>query len=351
MNAMKIALLGTAALVAVSVSARAESLEALKASMNDLTIGAVADAPAAAPATSVVWGGRVRAGVGTRYDSTALPGAQYATDIRAVGRIDVTGKTQTAVGEVGVQIALQGAAGSNTAGIANSSNSSVRTDGVTGYWKMTPTTTFSAGQMGCLCTNYSWDANTGGNYFWSSSASILNFKSSPDDPVGFRLAYADGPIGFAAQVYDGANANNNSAFGANAKISYKMDAFGIDMGGSFNGQPAAAAAWSVYGGLGYSAGMFGFGASLATGMNNAGVNVTPGSAYMKLALSDQANIQFGATREFQAAGNDTVFGATMYYSPVKQLTFGVEGAYRSNGGGAAAGDGSYSVGLVSAFSF
>ncbi len=385
MKVMKIALLGTAALVAASISARAENLDALKAAMNDLTIGAVADAPAAAaPATTVTWEGRVRAGLGVAYDPRGaaagapipVPGFggagvgagnnQTAVDFRAIGRIAVTGKTQTAVGEVGVSIALQGAAGSNTAGIANGNNGGgainggalavgsgwVRTDGVLGYWKMTPALTLSAGQLGCLCTAYSWDANTGGNYFFSSSASILGMKSSADDPVGFRLAYADGPLGFSAQVYDGVNALNTSYFGAGAKASYKIDAFGVDFGGSYNGLPPGAA-WSVYGGLGYSAGAFGFGASLATGNNNgtATGGVTPGSAYMKLALSDQANFQVGVTREFQAAGNNTVFGATMYYSPVKQLTFGIEGNFVSNGLGAAAGDGSYGFGLVSAFTF
>jgi len=384
MNVLKIALLGTAALVAASVGARAENLDALKSAMNDLTIGAVADAPAAAaPGAVVTWNGRVRLGVG--YVSSpnggigavaavagpnpaaapALWGQTSAADIRAVGRISVAGVTQTAVGEVGVNVALQGAAGSNTAGIANGSNSFVRTDGVSAYWKMSPALTMTIGQLGCLCTGYSWDAIANNYFYASTQTSILGFKSSGDDPVGIRFGYADGPLGFAMQVYDGSNVANTSYFGAMAKASYKMDAFGIDFGGSYNGL-AAGPAWSVYGGLGYSAGAFGFGASLATGNSNgtATGGVTPGSVYARLALSDQASLQMGVTREFQAAGNTTTFGAGMYYSPVKQLTFGIEGSYLSDtravvapgvagtpGVVGASNDGAISIGLVSAFSF
>ena len=48
MKVMKLALLGTAALVVASMGARAENLDTLKAQMDSLTLNAVADAPAAA---------------------------------------------------------------------------------------------------------------------------------------------------------------------------------------------------------------------------------------------------------------------------------------------------------------
>jgi len=383
MKVMKIALLGTAALVAASISARADALDSLKASINDMNVNAVADAPAAAaPATVVTWGGWVRAGIGTKFDATggigavaavagpnpaaapALLGAKYATDIWAQGELQATAKTQTAVGEVGVNVNLRSSPLSQTFGVANGSDASVRTDDFQGWWKMTPNLTLSGGQQGTLVSSYSWDAVATNWFYGGTQTSILGLKNgNPSDPTEMMLAYADGPLGFAVQVYDGGNVTTGttavngsgvSAFGVDAKASYKMDAIGFDIGGAYVGNAAGPFnAWSVFGGLGYSAGPFSIGAALATGSNGSasGSTTTPGSIQAKFNLSDAARIEMGVTRDFLAAGNPTTYGAGLYYSPAKQITLGLEGAFQSNGLGAASGDGSYTAGIVTSFSF
>jgi len=352
MKVMKIALLGTAALVAASISARADALDSLKASMNDMNVSAVADAPAAAPATVVTWGGWVRAGVGTTYNPTAFAASvgttNYATDIVTMGELNATAKTQTAVGEVGVNVNFRASAANATWGISNGNDAPARTDDFQGWWKMTPNLTLSGGQQGVLKSGYSWDGVATNWMFGQTGGGILGFNSSASDPAELMLAYADGPLGFAVQVYDGNNSANVSSFGVDAKASYKMDAIGFDIGGDYLGSATLAASWAVYGGLGYSAGPFSVGMSLGTGgANSSTVTNTPGSIQAKMALSDMARLELGATRDFTAAGNPTTIGAGLYYAPAKQITLGLEGGYVTGG----ANSGLYTAGVVTQFSF
>ena len=364
MKFLKIALLGTAALAAASVSARADSLDSLKAAMDSLNIGAVADAPAAAaPATVVVWNGFVRAGVTTFYNSIT---PQYATDVRTYGEIKVTAKTETAVGEVGVDFQIQKDGSRNNAPLGNGNVGAVTTDGIHGWWKMTPTMTLSGGTMGTLAkSSYSWDANA--TNWWSAWTGGGVFGGIPNgDPAAVQLAYADGPLSFAAQVEDSSNnpVNNSSAFGVTGKIGYKMDAFGIDIDGGYwgNANPVVAgvtgaAAWSIAAGLGYSAGAFSIGAAIADAqIYDTGAAYVPGSAYAKVNMSDVAHIELGATHDFStgtATSNMTTFGAGLYYTPVKQLAFGIEAGTQTGAAVATAGNGngSYSASLISQFMF
>jgi hypothetical protein len=177
MNIMKIALLGTAALAAVSVSARADDLSDLKAQIEALNgrisqleatpsvpagyqllsiseanaiivpgvefdksfgdkatnIGILptADVPAS---TNIQWSGFVRAALvykSTDYDTsgtTALPTPDTSSlDVMSRAGIKVVGTTDTAVGEVGVSIVMIGNSG--TAGGLNRGNPTVTTDG------------------------------------------------------------------------------------------------------------------------------------------------------------------------------------------------------------------------------
>ena len=378
MNVMKLALLGTAALAVASVSARADTLDALKASMDNLTIGAVADAPAA-PTTVLVWDGRVRAAAGTVYTNQFTPavaaaagppvvvavpavGPTYFSDIRTNFHLGVTATTQTAVGEVGVAIAIQAGGNTNTSGIANGQGAQgvvgngITADGFAGWWKMTPTTTLKAGTLAVQKSSYSNDGMMA-NWFYAKAPTSLAFGAN-NDPAAFGLYYADGPLGFGVQAYDSDNANNVSAFGGNAKMSYKMDALGFDVYGDYAGRATGQASWAVGGGAGYTAGAFALGLALSTGNETvksgggAGTGYsTLGSITAKANLSDAAHIELGVTRDFAMAGNPTVFGAGLYYTPVKQLTLGLEGSYISSGLGAPGGDGSYAAGLVSAFTF
>jgi len=379
MKAMKIALLGTAALAAASVSARADSTSDLKAQIEALnarvatletapavpagysmvsftkegnnhiiTILPTADAPAAA-ATVVSWTGWVKAGVGAV--STGAGGTSYV-DVRTQAEVVAHAKTDTAVGEVGATIALETAGSTNTAGVWNNGNGPVTTDGFSGYWKLTPNVKLTGGILGNLSkTSYSWDGVATNNMFGGTGGSILGTSGAGGDPAAIQLAYADGPLSFAVQVEDGNNtAPSASAFGASAKIGYTMDMISMDLGGGVWGNSAGgSAAWAVSSGIKAALSGFQFGVAAGTGANFAGATSTPGSIWAKANLSDVASIELGATHEFSAAGNQTVFGAGIYYTPVAQLNVGLEGSYTTTS--LATGNGAYSAGLVTVFKF
>ncbi len=150
MKTMKVALLATAALAAVSVSARADDTAAIKAQLEALTarIAQLEAAPAApvgfslltvsrqdamvvpglpeedsgyinkkatvisvmptadVPATTTIeWSGYVRAAI-VYHDFDAGDDDEY--DVHAKASLKVVGKTDTAVGEVGARMVIQG---------------------------------------------------------------------------------------------------------------------------------------------------------------------------------------------------------------------------------------------------
>jgi len=386
MKAMKIALLGTAALAAASVSARADSTSDLKAQIEALnarvasletapavpagysmvsftkegnnhiiTILPTADAPAAA-ATVVSWTGWVKAGVGAAYGGV---GGTYTADVRTQAEVVAHAKTDTAVGEIGATVALESAGQTSANGVWNGGNGPVTTDGFSGYWKLTPNVKLTGGILGNLSkSSYSWDAVASNNMWGGTGGSILATNNgNPGDPAALQLAYADGPLSFAVQVEDSNNfaLTNSSAFGASAKIGYAMDMISMDLGAGVWGNANTTApntsstAWAVSGGIKGAFSGIEVGIAAGTGSDFTGTTHTPGSIYAKAKLSDVASLELGATHEFSLAGNFTTFGGGIYYTPVAQLNVGIEGAYTTTG--AATGNGAYSAGLVTVFKF
>ena len=382
MKAMKIALLGTAALAAASVSARADSTSDLKAQIEALnarvatlettpampagysmvsftkegnnhviTIMPTADAPAAA-ATVVTWSGYVRAAVVSGYSGN--PAGNYATDIRAKAGFNVTGKTDTAVGEVGVSISTQ----ASTAGFAayNVANPVIQTDGFSGWWKITPNFTLTGGVLGTLSkSGYSFDANCT-CAFNDSNASVISGVYGGGDPAAMKLSYADGPLSFAMQVEDANNAANASAFGVSGKIGYSGDMFGADVDGGYwgNANSAQQAAWAVSTGIGGKFGMFSMGVAAGLGSGIlANDDYTKVSGYAKAALSDSMGLELGVTHQWntQLSNGWTEFDGGVYYTPVKQLTFGIEGEFDSADAGSGKLDGNYTAAFLTIFKF
>ncbi len=359
MKVMKLALLGTAALAAASVSARADSLSDLKAQIETLNarvatleatpavpagysmvafskgqdivvpgyffgnkdVGAAhvisvmptADAPAAT--TSITWSGYVRGALTTvrdrspyHYDETTdaaghhiytlhnTSSDSYATDIRTKAGLKVEGKTDTAVGEVGARVALQATYSDNAYGW-NGGNGSVTTDGYWGWWKMTPNMTLGAGIDGSLSKNSkSFDAGCT-CYYYGTGGSIAT--SQPNDPAQIRLSYSDGPIGFAIAVEDANNANNNSSFGVAAKATWSGDMFSADVSGGYVGNSATGyeAAWVVDAGIGANLGsMASISAAVGTGSGFLyNDDYTRASAFLKLTASDSMHAEIGLT--------------------------------------------------------
>jgi len=360
MKVFKLALLGTAALAAVSVSARAENIDALKAQIETLTsrvatleaapsvpagysmvsfskvgdehiisIMPTADAPAADPETKITWTGNVRAGIMTNYAGTgawldAAKTQKYATDVWTEARFKVVAKTNTAVGEVGVSIGL--VAKDSTAGGSNGGNNNITSDSFYGWWKLTPNVTLSGGiqnpiQKGTLAKNsYSFDAicSCYQSDAWGAIANAPYGKgnalsgSSANNPAQLTLTYADGPIGFAVQVEDGNNLGNNSAFGVSAKATYKMDMVGFDLSGGYWGNTAVGgdASWAVSGGAGLNLAPVKLGATVGVGhvgLGSAGASPSANydyaaaGGYATVALGDSASFELGAVYDFGTA--------------------------------------------------
>jgi hypothetical protein len=386
MKAMKIALLGTAALAAVSVSARADNLSDLKAQIEALnarvasveatpsvpagysavsfskvgdqhviSIMPTADMPAA---TTITWSGYVWAAVQTAYSGnggSSDPG-RYATDIRTRAELSVTGKTDTAVGEVGASINFR--ASSYGTDDWNAGNQDVVTDGYWGWWKMTPNVSLGGGVAGSIAKNsYTYDAQCYHCYLTDYFGGISNNPGG--DPSQFKLSYNDGPLSFAVAAEDTNNSGDHSAFGVTGNVGYAMDTFGVDLTGGYWGNASGGdAAWVATAGIGANFNPFSIGAAVGFGHDFSGSDYTRASGYIKLALSDSAHFDVGIAHNFQSGNDYTEYDAGLYYEPVSKLTIGVEGMYQAGNnnyvtynGSEGLGDGAYVADLIAVWKF
>jgi hypothetical protein len=381
MNILKIALLGTAAVAAVSVSARADNLSDLKAQIEMLnarvatletapvvpagfamvaiskgsiavpggqfkdfahdgtmiSILPTADAPAAA-STVVVWTGYVKAAV--VYSSNgATPVANSYIDLESKSGLNVTGKTDTAVGEVGVSYSIS--SGFNFKGVSygghafdgdwNAGAVTIATDGIKGWWKLTPNVSLLAGQFGSLSGNgKGFDGKASGN-FGGGDANGSYGTPIYGDPVQMQLAYSDGPIGFAVAVEDSDNkAPNLSAFGFAAEATYAGDMFSAELNAGAYGTTVVGneTAWTVNAGVTTNLGdlaSLSVAAGIGSGTGTTD-NYTKASAFLNVKLGDSAHAELGISEKWntQAANNTTAVGGGVYYTPVSQLTLGLE---------------------------
>jgi hypothetical protein len=384
MNVLKIALLGTAALAAVSVSARADDLADLKSQIEALNgrisqleaspsvpagyqllsiseanaiivpgvefdksfgskatnIGILptADVPAS---TNIQWSGFVKAAIlykSTNFNSTSTADTK-SIDVVSKAGLKVVGTTDTAVGEVGVAIALL--AESKGAGAHNFGNSSVGTDGYWGWWKMTPQLTLAGGVAGSLSGNgQGFDGKDPSNYAGGDGSG--GYASQPGDPSQIRLSYADGPISFAMALEDGGNRAKKSSFGVAGELKWSGDAYGFELNAGVSNDAGSAAAatvspldsrdsrWTINAGANMGLGDIAT-LSIAAGVGdddyiaNSG-NYSKASAYLGFTLSDAVTANLGVSHKNVKGSKDTTsFGAGIYYTPVSQLTLGLEG--------------------------
>ncbi len=414
MNTIKFALLGTVAFAAVSVSAQASTtsdIAALKAEIAALSakvaaneaqtsvpagfqlvtvssqpaivvpgvgsvgrdVTTIAIVPTAdAPASTVIqWSGFVRAALvyrdgadGVAANPTTGPiftGSDNVTyDVKARGQINVVGKTDTAVGEVGAQMSVRG--NWEVDGGFNGGNATALVSNAWGWWKMTPDLTLAGGFNGSLsaigfgydgaCTCYYTDRANG------------NYTSLNGDVAQMRLTYASGPMSVAVAIEDGHTtilpANVNALVVA-AKISYTGDMFNAALNGAYEPNYGAAgapeASYTVGVGVGFGLGDIGkISANAAIGSGQfVNDNVWKASILGSLNLSDQAHLElaYGHARfdRFSAtvAGNDQDSAlAGVYYEPVSQLTIGLEGEWIKNSVDAQS---TFSADLVTVFRF
>lgn len=419
MNTIKFALLGTVAFAAVSVSAQASTtsdIAALKAEIAALSakvaaneaqtsvpagfqlvtvssqpaivvpgvgsvgrdVTTIAIVPTAdAPASTVIqWSGFVRAAlvyadgadalnalaVNPTVDTVAgaVASDNVFLDVKARGQINVVGKTDTAVGEVGAQMSVRGNWLGNNASIGT--NAAAEISNAWGWWKMTPDLTLAGGFNGSLSAiGYGYDGACS-CYYTDNAAQGTAING---DVAQMRLTYASGPMSIAVAIEDGhrtvAPANVN-ALAVAAKISYTGDMFNAALSGAYEPNYGAAGApeatYVLNAGLGFGLGDIG---KISA---NAGIysgqfvndNAWKASILGSLNISDQAHLELAygharfdrwTTAYPNAVDQDSVL-AGVYYEPVSQLTIGLEGEWIKNSVDAQS---SFSADLVTVFRF
>lgn len=403
MKTMKVALLATAALAAVTVSARADETSALKAQLEALNarVAQLEAAPAAPigysmltvsqgdalvipglesddpsysdkttvigvmptadmPASTVVtWSGFVRAAI-TYVDSkgTKGTGGDDDFDIRSRGEIKVTGKTDTAVGEVGVLFKIRG-----DYDIVNSGNPKLVSPEYWGYWSMTPELTLGGGYTGTLANiGYGYDGAC--TCYYTDNADVA---FNPGDDAQMRLSWVSGPISMGIAIEDGsASVGTDDSIGVAGEIKYSGDGLSGEVSAGYwnkddwsAGPPPPADAdgrkWQVGAGLGFSLGdMANISLAAAAGEQWSGAKFEGVSALLSANLTDAVHAELGAGyKNYHSLGTvnyDDVTSALagIYYDPVSQLTIGLEAEYINPKGG---NNNVTSVDLVTVFRF
>ncbi|HMT13706.1 MAG TPA: hypothetical protein PKE19_03045 [Aestuariivirga sp.] len=387
MKTMKLALLATAAVAAVTTAARADDLSALKAQVealnarvaqmeaapalptgysllttaaNDgflmygektadnlgrghtLSVLPTADMPAA---TSISWALEVRASI-DYSDSDAGTADDTNVGISARGRIRVKASTDTSVGKVGVDMRLEAIASDVGLGSWNSIDPSVDMDIIWGYWQITPEWQLAGGYAASLT-----DTSTGfdGLITYGDSIGLQTL-----DNEQFQITYASGPIVWAIALED--NDFSDAGIAVASRLLYVGDGWVAGVVGAY---------WPVEGdelpGLGFSVDdAWAIGAAAQTNIGDMGLVSVNGAYYSdshwaitgygRVNLSDAAYFELGAGRvggtqnaalsatandEFcavstvgglghDACHNYTQVNAGIYYQPVDQLRIGLQ---------------------------
>ena len=338
-----------------------------------------ADAPAG---TTISWSGYVRsaivysganysAQVKAKYDGvTVLSGkGSYNSDddwdVKARGQLRVVATTDTAVGAVGVELKLR-------ADFNGNGTSNVYMKTAWGYWAMTPELTLGGGYTKSL-GNILYGYDGACTCYYTDNADV---KFDPGDTTQMRLTYASGPFSMAVALEDagkndGTGEDNYNKFagaknlGAAGEIKYSGDAFSGEISGVYRstnnevtlGNDNVNSLWQVGAGVGFNLGDIAslslaaaFGAGPYQTVNSSGdissnlpvYNEWWGvSGLMSANLSDTVHAEAGvgyksrkgdsfrtASYKYDGFTYDTwaVLGG-LYYTPVDQLTIGVEGEW------------------------
>jgi hypothetical protein len=352
MNMMKIALLGSAAVAAVSISARADDLSDLKAQIEALnarvsqveaapavpagyqllTVGEgkatqipglesdknfgdtatvigimpTADAPAS---TSIEFSGLVRAAL--VWDS--LPGKDDLS-IRTRGQLKVTGKTETAVGEVGASITFR----ANEVGFGDPS---VISNEQWGYWNITPELTLGGGYTGSLSgIGYGYDGKCACYYTDNAAAGYGH-----GDTTQMRLSYNSGPMAFAIALEDDESVGSDkNDLGMAAELKYSGDVVSGEISGGYWESDDA---W-VGVGIGFGLDMFSVSMSGAFGeLDN--TKFWKANMLAQVNMTDAVHAEAGVNYFSPEGASNNQIGvlAGIYYDPVSQLTIGLEAEY------------------------
>jgi hypothetical protein len=377
MKTMKVALLATAALAAVSVSARADDTAAIKAQLEALNariaqleagpavptgyslltiskasatvvpglenldkgygdtatvigIMPTADAPAS---TTIEWSGYVRAIVA--HTDYGYSDGEDDVNVWTRGQLNVTGKTDTAVGEVGATLKLRADAhgvDSDPDWFANE---------YWGWWAMTPEVTFGGGYSGSLGNiGYGVDGACscyGTDWFTAEQRDEDNISvaTNPGDTTQIRLSWASGPMSAAIALEDSDYDGGAGDMGVAGEVKYSGDTISGEISGIWYEHDTSNSVygdtgWQVGAGLGFALGdMANISAAASIGEEPTKGDYWNASALLGVTLTDSARIEVGASYVDYDDIDVQVWEAIagIYYEPVSQLTLGLEVDY------------------------
>jgi hypothetical protein len=375
MKTMKVALLATAALAAVSVAARADDTAAIKAqlealnariaqleaapslptgyslltmtevaplvltgekasdrsaikSSNRISILPTADAPAS---TTIDWDIEIRTALTyTDINDDNLVGVLVVNNddedlsIHTRARVRVKATTDTSVGTVGVDARIQGGAGEFGGG------ADVVMNIAWGWWQMTPEWTLGGGYTGSLS-----DPGHGMDGYATFGTTIAFGQG---DQEQFRVTYASGPLTWAVALEDGDGAAAGSPdtdLGVATRLDYAGDAFSASLSGYYgNGSDTIVAplvtsdAWQVAAGADFSLGdmaLISVNGAIGSGYL-ANDDYTGLTAFVSFDVTDTTSFEASAGRRWnEGTSNDTTAANVgVYWHPADQLKIGLQ---------------------------
>jgi hypothetical protein len=375
MNIMKLALLGTAAVAAVSVSARADDLSDMKAQIEALNsrlaqVEAAPAVPAGYQLLSVSSRDAVKLGLdmekgidretvvsivptadmpaGTElsisgharaaivYTDDKGRGGDGDLDIKSRYGVTIGGTTETAVGKIGAKGTILQVYDPVAGSISTAA------DGYWGYWNVTPELTLGGGRDGSL-------AGLDGSNACTCMYAGYDLGFGRGDPSQMRLSYASGPVAFAIALEDASrDTSTDDALGAAAELKWSGDAMSFEIaGGAWGnddgvwkkdnlatvvdesaGNSVDAASWQVGAGVGFHLDMVSIKAAAAMGEMWSGDNYWKTSALATLSMSDSMSFELGLGYQDVAKTSTLKALAGIYYAPVDKLTIGLEAGWQ-----------------------
>ena len=150
--------------------------------------------------------------------------------MKARGQLRVVATTDTAVGEVGVELKMR-------ADLNGNGSSDVYMKTAWGYWAMTPELTLGGGYSGSLGNiGYGYDGAC--SCYYTDNADV---GFDPGDTTQMRLSYASGPFSAAVALEDAelrtptarSTTLNGDNLGVAGEIKYSGDAFSGEISGVY----------------------------------------------------------------------------------------------------------------------
>ena len=356
-----------------------------------ISVMPTADAPAG---TTISWSGYVNAAVvyaGQEDDWTAkskdangdsldkLTGSSNTDDdwdVKSRGQLRVVASTDTAVGEVGVELKMRG-------DFVGNGTADMYMKVAWGYWAMTRELTFGGGYTGSLGNiGYGYDGAC--TCYYTDNADVA---FNPGDTTQLRLSYASGPFSMAVAledsgIYGGYEGDDKTSkgnqLGVAGEIKYSGDMFSGEISGVYRAvneddytvkdypdfNSDIDGLWQVGAGLGFNLGTIAslslaaaMGSGPFTEVNNYTGEVTTSlpvdndwwgvSGLATANLSDAVHAEAGLGYKHRETDGRSValpapFGdiktsgidwdtwavlGGIYYTPVDQLTIGLEGEW------------------------